>query len=68
MKVFKEFELLKKISNFSNLKINAIFEIFNKKKRRFMCQTWLQDKSNDVIDDIIALSDEDDKCVMVSCV
>ena len=33
-----------------------------------MCQTWLQDKVNDVIDDIIALSDKDDKCVLVSFV
>ena len=33
-----------------------------------MCQTWLQDKVNDVIDDIIALSDVYDKCVLVSFV
>ena len=33
-----------------------------------MCQTWLQDKVNDVIDDIIAFSDVDDKCVLVSFV
>ena len=33
-----------------------------------MCQTWLQNKFNDVIDDIIALSDVDDKCVLVTFV
>ena len=53
---------------FLNRKINAIFGIFDKKKRRFMCQTWLQDKVNGVIDDTIALSDVDDKCVLVSFV
>ena len=30
-----------------------------------MCQTWLQYKVDDVIDDIIALSDVDDKCDFV---
>ena len=48
--------------------MNAIFGIFDKKKRRFMCQTWLQDKVNDVIDDTIALNDVDDRCVLVSFV
>ena len=67
VKNWKNYKLLF-FQNFLNRKINAIFGIFNKKKRRFMCQTWLQDKVNDVIDDIIALSDVEDKCVLVSFV
>ena len=35
-----------------------IFEIFEKKKCRFMCCTLLQKKVDDVIDDIIAINDE----------
>ena len=52
----------------SNPKTEVIFEIFNKKKCNFMCYTWLQDEVNDVVDGIIALSDVDDKCVLISFV
>ena len=50
----------------SNLKINMIFETFKKKKCKFMCLTWSQDKVDDAIDNIIALNDDDDKCLLVS--
>ena len=30
-----------------------------------MCYIWLQDKFDDVFNDIIALTDENDKCVLV---
>ena len=31
-----------------------------------MCCTWSQDKIDDIIRDIIALNDEDDKCILLS--
>ena len=31
-----------------------------------MCLTWSQDKVDNAIDNIIALNDDDDKCLLVS--
>ena len=31
-----------------------------------MCHTWLQDKFDDVFNDVIALNNENDKCFLVS--
>ena len=56
------------IKKLSNPKTEVIFEIFKKNKCNFMCYTWLQDEVNDVVDGIIALSDVDDKCVLISFV
>ena len=49
---------LKKFWSSSNLRKDAIFEIFKKKKCRFMCYNVLQDKVDDVINDTIALNDK----------
>ena len=55
-----------KNKTFQNLKIKAIFEIFNKNRCKLMCHTWLQDKFDDVFNDVIALNDENDKCILLS--
>ena len=57
------FDIEKKIRNFFfqnslNLRINAIFEIFKKNKRKLMCYTYSNTLIFEVFDDNLAVTDE----------